>query len=94
MSAPTTNAPVAGVSLIAPAILKRLAVSDSGFVFDPVTGDSFTANGTALAILRLARTSSGSRDLAAALAAEFEVDVGEAERDLIEFAGVLRRAFG
>jgi len=35
----------------------------------------------------------GSRALAEALAAEFEVDAGEAERDLVEFAGVLRRAF-
>ena len=34
-------------------ILMRLALSDSGFVFDPVTGNSFTVNGSALSILRL-----------------------------------------
>jgi hypothetical protein len=80
--------------MLAPDILKRLAISESGFIFDPVTGESFTANLTALAILQLARNGEGPRGLAEALAREFEVEVEEAERDLIEFACQLRRAIG
>jgi hypothetical protein len=80
--------------MLASEILKRLAISDSGFIFDPVTGESFTANLTALAILRLARNGESPRGLAEALTQEFEVEVEDAERDLIEFAGQLRRAIG
>ncbi|MFO1080199.1 MAG: PqqD family protein [Reyranellaceae bacterium] len=75
-------------------VLKRLAISETGFVFDPVSGDSFTANATALAILRLAGQATDTHGLAEALAGEFDVDVAVAERDLIEFAGVLRRTLG
>jgi len=94
MTMSVSIAAAAGAPLVSPEILKRLAISDTGFVFDPVTGDSFTANATALAILRLARSAPCARTLAQALAGEFEIAVDEAERDLIEFAGVLRRAIG
>lgn len=81
--------------LLLPAdVLKRLALSESGFVFDPVTGDSFTANATALAIIRLAQHERDAKRIAAALAEEFDVGTTEAERELIEFSGVLRRVVG
>jgi hypothetical protein len=35
-------------------VIKRLAVNDSGFVFDPVSGKSFSTNETGKAILKLA----------------------------------------
>ena len=35
------------------ALFNRLALSGSGFVFDPVTGNSFTVNTTGLSILRI-----------------------------------------
>jgi hypothetical protein len=34
---------------------KRLAVSESGFVFDPVSGQSFSVNETGLVVLHLAQ---------------------------------------
>lgn len=75
-------------------VLTRLALSDSGFVFDPVTGNSFTVNGSGLAILR--RLQQQGTDLAATVASlceEFDVEVMAAERDVIEFANLLRNAF-
>jgi hypothetical protein len=36
--------------------LAVLAVSESGFIFDPVTGHSYTANATGLRILELLKT--------------------------------------
>ena len=71
--------------------LRRLATSDTGFVFDPVTGDSFSANAPALAILRHAQADRDPRAIATALALEFDVTETTAERDILEFAGVLRR---
>ena len=35
------------------ALFQRLASSESGFVFDPVSGQSYTVNETGLALLRL-----------------------------------------
>ncbi len=81
--------------LLLPAdVLKRLALSDSGFVFDPVTGDSFSANATALSIIRHAQHERDAKRIAEALAQEFDVGTAEAERELIEFSGVLRRVVG
>lgn len=74
-------------------LLRRLALSDSGFVFDPVSGDSFTVNDTGLAILRQLQQGADLAGLLAALTAEFVVTAETAERDAIEFAGVLRSRF-
>ena len=73
--------------------LQRLALSDSGFVFDPVTGNSFTVNATGLAILRHLQHALDLAQVVAALATEFEVDEPTAEREVIEFAGHLRSLF-
>lgn len=82
------------VALPKAAVLMRLALSDSGFVFDPVTGNSFTVNGSGLAILR--RLQQQGSDLAgtvASLCEEFDVEAMAAERDVIEFANLLRNVF-
>ncbi|MDD4964154.1 MAG: PqqD family protein [Gallionella sp.] len=75
------------------ALLTRLALSDSGFVFDPVTGNSFTVNTSGLSILRLLQKTEDWTDIIATLQAEFEVSYSVAERDVLEFATALRSAF-
>lgn len=74
-------------------VLARLALSDSGFVFDPVTGNSFTVNGSGLAILRQLQHEADLTRIVSALCAEFDIDALSAERDVIEFAALLRNAF-
>lgn len=76
-----------------PELLKRLALSDSGFVFDPVTGNSFTVNASGLAILRRLQHETDLARIVASLCEAFEVDALAAERDVIEFANLLRNAF-
>lgn len=75
------------------ALLSRLALSESGFVFDPVTGNSFTVNTTGLSILRLMQKTEEWQQVIEALLDEFEVEHHVAERDVIEFATSLRSAF-
>ncbi|MFY9260350.1 MAG: PqqD family protein [Gallionella sp.] len=75
------------------ALLTRLALSDSGFVFDPVTGNSFTVNTSGLSILRLLQKTEDWRDIINTLQEEFEVSYSVAERDVLEFATALRSAF-
>lgn len=70
--------------------LQRLAVSESGFVFDPVSGHSFTVNETGLTILRALQKERRLDALRATLAAEYEVEGPTLDRDLLEFLGSLR----
>jgi hypothetical protein len=71
------------------ALLSRMAISDNGFVFDPVTGNSFTLNATGLALLRILRLHRNLDSVLEAVATEYEVPASEAERDVLEFSSVL-----
>ena len=71
-------------------ILKRLATSESGFVFDPVSGRSYTANDSAVAILKILQETSDIGSITDKVVDEFDVTRGAAERDILEFAGKLR----
>ncbi|MBI3372708.1 MAG: PqqD family protein [Betaproteobacteria bacterium] len=73
-----------------PETVGRLALSDSGFVFDPVTGRSYSVNGSGLAILRLLQKPTGLAEVVEALGQKFESEPAVLERDVIEFAGLLR----
>jgi len=70
----------------------RLALNDSGFVFDPETGRSFTANAVGLFVLRHLQQH-GEEGLLDAVLGAFDVEKADAERDLVEFAAWLRQTF-
>ena len=74
-------------------ILRRLAVSESGFVFDPVSGNSYTVNGTGLAILRLIQGGLSSGEIVDALQKQFAVDAMTAEQEVVTFTLELRGHF-
>lgn len=86
MSDSTNNAPV----IPSAETLRRLAISESGFVFDPVSGHNFTVNDTGLVILRHLQHKQDFRRLVRELQSEFEADPNDIERDVIEFIGLLR----
>ena len=70
--------------------LQQLAISESGFIFDPVSGHSFSVNETGMAIVRLLQQ---GKDLPATIA-ELQNSYSEQtvviERDLMEFISSLR----
>ena len=70
--------------------LENLAVSDTGFVFDPTSGATFSANGAAMILLTGLKLGRERRGLIASLEDAFDVVGGDLERDLDEFVGVLR----
>ena len=74
--------------------LRRLAISESGFVFDPMSGHHFTVNETGLEILRHLQKDQDLRGLLALLGQEYSVGTRELERDVLEFAGMLRKFVG
>lgn len=62
--------------------LKNLALSDTGFVFDPTTGNTYTLNETALAIVRYLKSDKTKEEIIQSILSEYEVDAEEIERDL------------
>jgi PqqD family protein of HPr-rel-A system len=71
--------------------LHDLAVSDSGFVFDPLTGYTFTVNPTGLLVLQSLKQGVTQEDLTAKVEQEFELEGGEdVGRDVSEFVTTLR----
>ncbi len=71
--------------------LKRLALNDSGFVFDPMTGQSFSVNPCGLALLKLMQKQSDVALIKHQILQDFDVTADMLERDFLEFSEQLRR---
>ncbi|MBU2552420.1 MAG: HPr-rel-A system PqqD family peptide chaperone [Proteobacteria bacterium] len=65
--------------------LKDLAVSESGFLFDPRTGSSFTLNETGRRIFDCLKHGKAETEILQALSSEYEADTLVLERDLYDF---------
>ncbi|MCF8260065.1 MAG: PqqD family protein [Melioribacteraceae bacterium] len=65
--------------------LQKLAVNSEGFVFDPTTGDSFTANSTGLFILNRLREGKSADEIAEELKKDFENAPEEVSKDVSDF---------
>ncbi len=70
--------------------LRQLAINEEGFVFNPATGESWTVNSTGLYILKLLKEGKDEDTIARQMAAEFDVDLETAQRDVVDFIEKLR----
>ncbi len=70
--------------------LKTLAVSDTGFIFDPATGSSYTLNETATLMFQLLKEGKNEEELLQAVTAEYDVDQKTLESDLFDFLNQLK----
>ncbi len=70
--------------------LSQIAINDEGFLFDPVTGGSYTVNQTGLFILKALKEGKKAEEIPALLTEEFEVDYETAQRDTVDFVEKLR----
>ncbi|RUM57951.1 MAG: PqqD family protein [Persephonella sp.] len=70
--------------------LHQLAVNDEGFIFDPLTGESFTVNRTGLFIINRLKEGKKEEEILQGLLDEFNVSKEVAERDLIDFLEKLK----
>lgn len=72
--------------------LKRnIAVSESGFIFDPSTGESYSLNSQGVEILTLLKESKTTEEITAYFISEYEVDREDFERYLVDFTGMLKQ---
>lgn len=72
-------------------VLKRLAISDSGFVFDPVTGKSYTVNETAFWLIKELQKDPNLDVLKTQIKQEFDGETKVIERNVMEFIEQIRR---
>jgi PqqD family protein of HPr-rel-A system len=70
--------------------LQHLAINEEGFIFDPLTGESFTTNKTGVFILKRLQEGKSEDKILEELVEEFDVSREVAERDLIDFIQKLR----
>lgn len=94
MTIDNTQQVFSSVSLPKTDSLRRLAVSESGFVFDPVSGHHFTVNETGLELLRRMQKDQKLSEVLVALADEYDIGKRDLERDVIEFLGLLKEFVG
>lgn len=68
---------------------KNIAVSESGFVFNPTTGDSFSLNGVGTEILKLMKDGKSEQEIKNTIQTLFEVDDETYEKDYYDFLKML-----
>lgn len=71
--------------------LGDLALSDTGFVFDPYSGSTFTVNATGLAVLNALKEGLGRDGLAARVRERFDARGADVARDVDDFVAALRQ---
>jgi hypothetical protein len=72
--------------------LKRnIAISESGFLFDPSAGESYSLNEQGIEIINMLREGKTSADITDYFTREYEVDRDDFERYLVDFTGMLKQ---
>lgn len=65
--------------------LKSLAISESGFIFDPATGSSFNSNASGLEIIHHLKSGKNSEEIVQLLLETYDVAQEELEADVADF---------
>ncbi|MEI6889969.1 MAG: PqqD family protein [Bacteroidales bacterium] len=68
---------------------KNVAVSESGLLFNPVTGESFSVNPIGVEILNLLREEKTDEQIYSAILAKYSTDKPTFEKDYEDFIGIL-----
>jgi hypothetical protein len=69
---------------------KNLAVSESGFLFNPSTGDSYSLNPIGAELLHRLQQEQSDEDIVSFILDHYMIDRDTAEKDLYDFKRMLR----
>lgn len=69
---------------------KNIAISESGFIFNPTTGDSFSLNEVGLEILELLKEEKTIDQITAHFTNLYEIDTASFEKYFYDFVGMLK----
>lgn len=70
-------------------IRKNIALSDSGFIFNPSTGDSYSANPIGQMIIQNMQNGKTDKEISKAILEEYMIDPSTIEKDLYDFKNML-----
>lgn len=68
---------------------ENIAVSESGFIFDPNSGDSFTLNTVAKEILALLKQDKSDSEIATEITTKYDVEEAVFEQNYFDFLAML-----
>ena len=70
---------------------KNIALSESGFVFDPSTGVSYSLNSQAMEIIQLIKEGLDLEAITVKITESYDIDRGSFEKYYFDFAGMLKQ---
>jgi len=73
-------------------IRKNIATNEEGFIFNPGTGDSFSANTIGTEIISLLREDKTLPAIISVICAKYDVDNNQFEKDLDDFVAQLKES--
>ena len=68
---------------------KNIAISDSGFIFNPSSGDSFSSNAIGLEIIHYLKEEKTKEEIIKNITEKYSVEASAAERDIQDFLQTL-----
>jgi hypothetical protein len=72
-------------------IKKDIAISDSGFVFDPTTGESYSLNQIGVEILTLLKEGNDQKEISDFILQKYEIDSDTFENNYFDFISMLKQ---
>lgn len=72
-------------------IKRDIAISDSGLVFNPMNGESFSVNPIGMEIFNLLKDKKSFDEISEELKEKFEVEKNTFEKDFLDFTSMLKQ---
>ncbi len=72
-------------------IKKNIAVSETGFVFDPTSGESYSINREGQEIMALLKNGKTPEEISEAMCTQYMIDPAGFEKYFYDFIGMLRQ---
>ena len=70
-------------------IKKNIAISDTGFIFNPSTGESFSVNPIGVDIIKMLKESKTKEEIKDFIIDKFQTDEPTFERDFYDFVNIM-----
>ncbi|NLI24476.1 MAG: PqqD family protein [Bacteroidales bacterium] len=70
---------------------KNIAISETGYVFNPSTGESFTLNQIGLEIINMAKENKSDEEIKQHLLQKYDTDEASLERYYLDFLEMLKQ---